>query len=150
MDINFNPQSRDGFSWASPDYVLEERERGYILSRLWKTFSTAEVFPNAKTNPWSRPEKYRMILRVIVRLNQMINLCLFREFVLEQRRGAQRQWVLSRVTVGGSNEKPKKLVNGVENKTSAEDLNFSLFDQLCWGKVYIIWLYLLYFSSQLD
>lgn len=39
--------------------------------------------------------------------------------------------MLSRATVGGSNGKPKKLVNGVENKTSAEDLNFSLFDQLC-------------------
>lgn len=58
--------------------------------------------------------------------------------MLEQRRGAQRQCVLSRATVGGSNEKLEKLVNGVENKTSAEDLNFSLFDQLCRGKVYII------------
>lgn len=46
--------------------------------------------------------------------------------------------MLSRATVGGSNEKLEKLVNEVENKTSAEDLNFSLFDQLCRGKVYII------------
>ena len=51
--------------------------------------------------------------------------------MLEQRGGALRQCVLNRATAGGPNGKPKKLINGVENKTPTKYINFSLSDHLC-------------------
>lgn len=127
-----------------------KRAKGYLLWRVRKVFHSWSIskrknhsVAKARTNQDGPEGK-------LVKLNQKVNPRLYWEFVLEQREGALRQRVLKRATAGGQNEKLEKMVNGAENKTPSKHINFSYSGQLGWGKVYMMWLYLLYFSSQMD